>query len=239
MSEKRSRGWCWTINNYTREDRQNIKEMRNDKHADYTCYGYEIGEKNTPHIQGYVHYTLKKSLKQMKVILPRAHLEIAKGTPIENKKYCSKDGDFHEFGELPQQGDRSDLKAIATDIINGKSVSDVMIEHPQKYLQYHRGLEKMENEIEKKRIYDNPIIVKTLPNEDLVYDKSILVVGCEDDLKAFNKHKTVWFYTGKVNNNKLALLCRGVPWIVTVGYETKFIRPDTIVLGGTGRKIPT
>jgi len=40
----------------------------------------------------------------MKKKLPTAHIEIARGTPLENRNYCSKEGKFEESGTLPTGG---------------------------------------------------------------------------------------------------------------------------------------
>ena len=44
----------------------------------------------------------KTTLVGMKKLFPRAHLEVAKGSPEQNKIYCSKDGKFQEFGVFPK-----------------------------------------------------------------------------------------------------------------------------------------
>lgn len=95
----RSRSWCWTLNNYGEADVAGVDALQ--MAASYTVYGKEVGESGTPHLQGYSYFAQPKSLKQLKEWLPRAHLEISRGTPEEAANYCKKDGDFQEFGEPP------------------------------------------------------------------------------------------------------------------------------------------
>jgi hypothetical protein len=47
-------------------------------------------------------------------LLPQSHIERAKGTPQQNRAYCSKDGDFDEYGTLPSdsQGKRNDWEEL-------------------------------------------------------------------------------------------------------------------------------
>ena len=40
----------------------------------------------------------------MKDFNKRIHIEISKGTPEQNRIYCSKEGNFIEFGTLTIQG---------------------------------------------------------------------------------------------------------------------------------------
>ena len=76
----------------------------------YLVFGRERGDSGTPHLQGFFVVANPVSLSQSKTLLNnyRCHLEIARGTPQQAADYCKKDGDFEEFGELPQQGKRSD-----------------------------------------------------------------------------------------------------------------------------------
>lgn len=61
----------------------------------------EAPDTGTPHWQGYVAFKKRKMLSTIKKWLPRAHLEIMRGTPLEAAEYCKKDGDFDEWGTLP------------------------------------------------------------------------------------------------------------------------------------------
>lgn len=94
---KGSRAWCYTINNYTEEERDALRTMK----CTYNIFGYERGDEGTPHLQGYVQLKDQKTLSAMKKVMPRAHLEIRKGTITEAVVYCKKEGDFEEFGVRP------------------------------------------------------------------------------------------------------------------------------------------
>ncbi len=108
----RSRKWCFTLNNYVDGVIQRLKTYADT--IEYMIYGKEVGEQGTPHLQGFIYKknpTTFKALKN-KIGIERIHLESANGSPLQNYKYCSKDGDFIEFGELPESGKRKDLNDI-------------------------------------------------------------------------------------------------------------------------------
>lgn len=98
----RSRGWCFTINNPTGWDIADLEKAI--EATNYLCYGKEVGENGTPHLQGYLRFQNPVTLKRVKLLLPRAHLEIQKGTVDQAIEYCEKDGDFVQYGERPKSG---------------------------------------------------------------------------------------------------------------------------------------
>lgn len=68
-----------------------------------------------------------------KIIGHEGHYELAKGTPRENFVYCTKEESRaeeapHSFGEFhePDQGRRTDLKELVTDIRAGKSFNELV-----------------------------------------------------------------------------------------------------------------
>lgn len=90
-----SKQWCFTINNPKEED------VIEPVLCHYLIVGKEVGSEGTPHHQGYAWFNKPQSLRQLKAINGRAHWEKAKGTPYQNKVYCSKDGEYQEWGTIP------------------------------------------------------------------------------------------------------------------------------------------
>lgn len=95
--------WCFTWNNYTQENDEKLWTFI-QKECEYAIYGYETAPNTgTKHIQGYLHFNTKKKLQTLKnQISPIPHWEGSKGTPEQNKTYCSKEGNFKEWGTLPK-----------------------------------------------------------------------------------------------------------------------------------------
>lgn len=139
----RHRAWCFTINNPTEADHFAVNLLM--RKAQYGIAGDEIGEKGTPHIQGYIHLENPLSFELMKKSLCRANLSVAGGSDKQNFDYCSKGGQFKEWGIISEgQGKRNDIKEIANLIKSGDiSMVDIMFDYPDMYLKYSRSLEKM------------------------------------------------------------------------------------------------
>jgi hypothetical protein len=72
----------------------------------YLIIGKEIGEENNiPHLQCFVQFKKRLRFSQVKNFVgPRAHIEVARGSSGENFVYCSKDGDYQEFGTRTTAG---------------------------------------------------------------------------------------------------------------------------------------
>lgn len=100
----RVRAWVWTLNNFTAEDVVKISELGVGDGADisYLCYGKEVGESGTPHLQGYVYTRNPVGLSWVRKRIPRAHFEVSRGRPDQAIAYCEKDGDFNERGVRPK-----------------------------------------------------------------------------------------------------------------------------------------
>lgn len=91
--------WTFTLNNYTPED---VLAMQNCPHK-YLVFGYEVGEKGTPHLQGYIELMKKQRLSYLKKVHSTAHWEIRRGTAKQASDYCKKDGNFYEDGILSEE----------------------------------------------------------------------------------------------------------------------------------------
>lgn len=144
----RHRCWVFTINNWTQSDYFAVTLLM--KKAKYGIVGKEVGDKeHTPHLQGYISLANAKTFVQIKKFLSRANIQVAKGTDLENQAYCSKQGDFEEWGQVSVgQGSRTDIKEIA-ELIKTKQITmeDLMFEYPDMYVKYSRSFEKMFNAV--------------------------------------------------------------------------------------------
>lgn len=108
----RSRGYCFTLNNWTKQEKDNIFE--NKKDVKYVVVGEEVGESGTPHLQGFIYFTNKKSFKQVKEHLGvRAHVERQKGSARQAIDYCKKDGVTTEWGIEPAKPGGDSMKERA------------------------------------------------------------------------------------------------------------------------------
>jgi hypothetical protein len=140
--------WCFTLNNYTQDELRSIRESaerRDSPIYEYIVFGREMGARNTPHLQGFLILASKLRLRQVKALpgLARCHLEISRGTPQEASEYCKKDGDYDEFGRLPNsQGKRTDferLKEWIKEQPTAPSRSDLAEAFPSLYGRYRQS----------------------------------------------------------------------------------------------------
>lgn len=100
MSESQAKKWCFTLNNYTKQEYDKCLELE----SQYTIIGKEVGEQGTPHLQGFYYFNKRKTMRWIKRrTTDRIHLEIARGTVAENIAYCSKENNYTEKGERPPE----------------------------------------------------------------------------------------------------------------------------------------
>lgn len=131
------KNWCFTLNNYT-SDETNYIESLLPSPVKYLCFGKEVGEQGTPHLQGYLQLEKKLRLSGVKKLIPRAHWEPAKGNLEQNKVYCSKEKDFYEFGHAVAAGKRNDLESAKEAIRSGATMKELRESHSEVVAKYPR-----------------------------------------------------------------------------------------------------
>lgn len=149
----RARAWCFTLNNYSAEDVARIDGYavgdeggdENPSFFRYICYGREVGESGTPHLQGYVYCRNACSLSAIRERIPRAHLEISRGRPDQAIGYCEKDGDFNERGERPvgQAQKGANEKARWDKARDAARIGDIDAVDSDIYVRYYRTLKEI------------------------------------------------------------------------------------------------
>lgn len=106
------RNFVFTCNNYTDLSIDKIKGLPDTLKCNYYIYGKEVGEKGTPHLQGYAELESRISFKKVTEYLNGFHIERRKGTAQEAIRYCEKDGRVETYGTPKKSGQRTDLMAL-------------------------------------------------------------------------------------------------------------------------------
>ncbi|AXQ65787.1 MAG: putative viral replication protein [Cressdnaviricota sp.] len=135
-----AKNWCFTTNNYNDQHVLRLRSLIEEDNCNYIIFGKEIGEQGTPHLQGYIALAKRKRLNQVRTLIPDSHLSVAKGSAAQNHKYCSKEGDFEEYGDIPSsQGKRSDLEEFKTAVKEGTRSKRILVEeHTEVFAKYPR-----------------------------------------------------------------------------------------------------
>lgn len=139
-----AKNWCFTLQSDPAKGQHiawpTIKECPVDwwvRHEDnglvfLVCQVEKAPATGKYHVQGYVCFAKNTTLPTLKRALSAtAHWESARGTPLENQAYCTKDesrvnGPW-QFGVLPQgAGSRSDLRAIYGYLQAEKSNAEIL-----------------------------------------------------------------------------------------------------------------
>ena len=156
---KRRRNYVATKNNYTDGDIAAIAPFAEAK-CSYLVFGREIGEKGTPHLQLYFELNDAMSYSAVHKKLFKCWMGSRKGSPKCAAGYCKKgDGpkpkegyeeyfhdphaswDGEEFGQISEQGKRTELDAVCEAIVGEKQpMKSIAMEFPVQFVKFHKGL---------------------------------------------------------------------------------------------------
>lgn len=142
MDTVRRRDYCFTLNNPTDHDKELARQLASNSKVRYLILGNEKGDSGTPHIQGYVYCTNAVVFSTIQKLLPRAHIEPCKGTPDHNIEYCSKSGDYIEYGDRPINQKRKGEKGAEYWESNKKLAisGELDLVDPKLFLTHYRSL---------------------------------------------------------------------------------------------------
>lgn len=127
--------FCFTLNNYT-EDEYN-KCCSYAIKCNFLVIGKEVGESNTPHLQGFASLKAQTRLSAIKKIMPRAHIEAAQGTDEQNLAYCTKqDKEAFVHGEPSRKGKRNDLDSFKQAVKSGADYDFALENHSKVVAKY-------------------------------------------------------------------------------------------------------
>lgn len=149
----RSDSWCFTLNNYTDETVLHLQLLFESEQVLYAIIGYEVAPTTgTRHIQGYVKFGNRHRFGAVRQMLPPCHLSRARGSAQQNIVYCSKAGDYDEFGARPvsSQGRRTEFERYRDWLLTlDAEPSDIeLIQHwPSLYGRYRNALRDMARQL--------------------------------------------------------------------------------------------
>lgn len=157
------KAWMFTINNPIESDTPVPCELVPD-----CIWQKEKGADGTVHFQGYLEASKKTRVTTLKNRVPwlvRSHLEKRRGTPEQARRYCTKEETRIEgpwcFGRMEidkplsnTRGKRNDLAEVAKHVLSGKKIDDkeIMEEHTNSLIRYHKGLKTLEMLVAKKNV---------------------------------------------------------------------------------------
>lgn len=133
----RSRKYVFTLNNWTAADCTYLSELP----SRYLCFGKEIAPTtNTPHLQGFVYWANARTLGATIKLLRGCHVESARGSFSQCIAYCSKEGEFFEYGVRPQDpSDKGDRESTRWDTALESARSGALNEIDAQILVSHYG----------------------------------------------------------------------------------------------------
>lgn len=167
MPSPRSRNWCFTI--WLHDENNNLVDelalIAVDNFepinctvpkATYCVYQYEMV--NNLHIQGYVRFEHARSLSGIKKVLEKwskekgPHLEISKGTPLENKEYCTKletrkFGPF-EFGDIPTEDEKPPMVMAMEMYFKDGATKEFVDKYPSYATMYSKKWKDLKAEVD-------------------------------------------------------------------------------------------
>lgn len=136
VRQPRVRGFIFSINHYKQRDIDAINELN----TKYTITRKGVGEYGTPYIEGFVLFNNRQTGKLLTLAIPRGHIQLARGTPIQNKHHYEMHEEYEEIeerGQPPlQQGARSDLDDAIQSKMDGASATEMLEEYGLSWARY-------------------------------------------------------------------------------------------------------
>lgn len=142
----------------------NLENLKNykDESTVYICIGEEIcPTTNRKHLQGYLYYRNPRSFKSLCSRFRGSHFEVARGSPSDNRAYCSKEQVVWEHGVCPSQGRRCDLDNIRKLICDGASELSIANDFFPQWVQYRRSFTAYRQLLRLPRCEETKVIICT------------------------------------------------------------------------------
>lgn len=123
-----AKNWLFTYNNPA--GLIDLQELEDNHDLERGVYQEEVGENGTHHLQGYLGFKVRKTLKYLRdYVEPDAHYTVARGSPAQNEEYCTKEdtrvpgSEIHRLGTFDEvaMGKRNDLVRLRDAVNEGQT----------------------------------------------------------------------------------------------------------------------
>ncbi len=159
---KKQRAWVFTWCNYHKHaDWEDIMDLI-ESSASYIIFGKEIAPTTKLlHLQGYVYFKNPRVLGGLQRFAKSISWRPAIASAADNRVYCSKDADYHEAGQIPEQGARTDLKEFVADLRDpALEVGDIIDRNPSNFLRYGRwGMALRDEYLLPSQVIQNRVVI--------------------------------------------------------------------------------
>lgn len=168
------RSWCYTINNYTEEEKERLRSVPAKRHV---C-GDEVGESGNPHLQGYIRFEKNQRFSWWKNQFPRAHVEVRQGSEKQAADYCKKSGNvlwdigYDNDGQEKYGSRAAETQAVIEEIEDGMKYGQIRARHKSFFFFYRSNVVSYMSD--QKRL-----------KEDLDYDPSVYMVDSQRKHEAY------------------------------------------------------
>ena len=113
--------WIFTYHNYEENVNYGQYLRSSEFMIQRAIWGYEVGDRGTRHLQGYVELKRSLRLSHVRKIFRNAFWQGAKGNARANYKYCSKGGKFETIGdfskEISELGENAPTRPLSISLV--------------------------------------------------------------------------------------------------------------------------
>lgn len=159
---KKSRGWSFTLNNYTTEELDNLENLdcgKTNRIRGIQYVGQKCPTTGTPHLQGYIIFNdrprgsmVKKELKTKRV-----NVEAIYADSESNDIYTSRSDTFDKEANIfvrkgdptLHQGKRNDINKIIDNLKGGMEIKEAIDGNEKAFIKYHTGITKYSSMVQK------------------------------------------------------------------------------------------
>ena len=105
--------WGFTLHNYSPSLDVRAHLSKSNFLVKRAIWGYETGERGTPHLQGYLELNRSLRPSHLRKIFPTAYWYGARGSASQNVQYCIKEGNFDVLGDFSHELSGSSSKSLS------------------------------------------------------------------------------------------------------------------------------